>query len=92
MPARRPVRPKDRRSGNERRKGLPWGRRIEQVPPKITPFVDPITGKLTNMPTYTRRAGRVLRDFQLYKSRLVGSAVKVSGTSSTFTDTVVQAA
>ncbi len=40
----------------------------------------------------TRRAGRVLRDFQLYKSRLVGSAVKVSGTSSTFTDTVVQAA
>ncbi len=40
----------------------------------------------------TQRASRVLRDWQLYKSRLVGSQVKVTGTSSTFTDTVVQAA
>ncbi len=40
----------------------------------------------------TRRAGRVLRDYQLYRTRLVGGQVKVSGTSSSFTDTVVQVA
>jgi len=39
----------------------------------------------------TRRAARVLRDFNLHASSLVGSAVKVTGTSATFTDTVVEA-
>ncbi len=37
----------------------------------------------------TRRAARVLRDFNLWSDKLVGKAVKVTGTSSTFTDTVV---
>ncbi len=39
----------------------------------------------------TRRAARVLRDFNLWSDKLVGKAVKVTGTSSTFTDTVLEA-
>ncbi len=40
----------------------------------------------------TRRASRVLRDYKNYKTQLVGKAVKVTGTSATFTDTVVASA
>ncbi len=37
----------------------------------------------------TMRAGRVLRNYEQYKSQLVGTSVKVTGTSASFTDTVV---
>ncbi len=40
----------------------------------------------------TRRAARVLRDYKTYAYDLTGMAVKVTGTSPAFTDTVVEAA
>ena len=38
----------------------------------------------------TRRAARVLRDYNLYPTKLVGKAVKVTGTSSSFADTTIE--
>ena len=38
----------------------------------------------------TRRAARVLKEYDLYKDKLVSSSVKVTGISATFTDTVIK--